>query len=95
MKTVVVEKNNRKFICIIGSEFGGDMCCVQIWEEVRPNWKIFRNRYCTYKTFWVNEYETIKEGIVSMVASYLCDEKREEELNSKWEELQSKWAELE
>jgi hypothetical protein len=88
MKTVIVEKNNRKFICNIGSEFGGAMCCVQIWEEARPNWKIFRNRYCTYKTFWVNKYETIKKGIEAMVDSYLEDEREDEVFEAKWAELE-------
>ena len=88
MKSIIIEKNNRKFICDIGSEFGGAMCCVQISEEVRPNWKIFRNRYCTYKTFWIHEYETIKEGIEAMVDSYLEDEKEDDALEAKWAELE-------
>lgn len=88
MKSITIEKNNRKFICDIGSEFGGAMCCVQISEEVRPNWKIFRNRYCTYKTFWIHEYETIREGIEAMVDSYLEDEKEDDALEAKWAELE-------
>lgn len=88
MKTVVVEKNNRKFICNIGSEFGGSMCCVQIWEEVRPNWKIFRNRYCAYKTFWLSTYKTIREGIERQVERYLEDEREDEIFEAKWAELE-------
>lgn len=88
MKKVVVERNDRKFICDIGSEFGGAMCCVQIWEEVKPNWKIFRNRYCTYKTFWIYKYETIREGIEAMVDSYLEDEREDEIFEAKWAELE-------
>lgn len=88
MKTVVVEIDNRKFICNIGSEFGGAMCCVQIWEEVRPNWKIFRNRYCTYKTFWISTYKTIREGIERQVEHYLEDEREDEAFEAKWAELE-------
>jgi hypothetical protein len=88
MKTVIVEKNNRKFICNIGSEFGGAMCGVQIWEEVRPNWKIFRNRYCAYKTFWLSTYKTIKTGVERMVERYLEDEENEEIITKKWAELE-------
>lgn len=88
MKPIIIEKNNRKFICNISSDFGGAMCCVQIWEEVRPNWKIFRNRYCAYKTFWLSTYKTIKTGVESMVNSYLKDEENEEIITKKWAELE-------
>ena len=88
MKPIIIEKNNRKFICNIGSEFGGAMCCVQIWEEVRPNWKIFRNRYCTYKTFWISTYKTIREGIERQVEHYLEDEREDEIFEAKWAELE-------
>ena len=88
MKPIIIEKNNRKFICNIGSEFGGAMCCVQIWEEVRPNWKMFRNRYCTYKTFWISTYKTIREGIERQVERYLKDEIEDDILEAKWAELE-------
>jgi hypothetical protein len=87
MKPMIVEKNNRKFICNISSDFGGAMCCVQIWEEVRPNWKIFRNRYCDYKTFWLSTYETLKTGVERMVERYLEGEEENNLINEKWKEL--------
>ena len=88
MKPIIIEKNNRKFVCKISSDFDGAMCCVQIWEEVRPNWKIFRNRYCAYKTFWLSTYKTIRTGVESMVNSYLEDEENEEIITKKWAELE-------
>lgn len=87
MKTIIVEKHNRKFICNIDSELGGAMCCVEIWEEVRPNWKFFKDKYCCSKSFWIADFNTILEGIVAMVDRYLEDEGCDKEVAKKWQEF--------
>lgn len=44
MKKVVVEKDSRTFECYANA-IGCAMCEVNIYEVVKPNWKIFRTKY--------------------------------------------------
>lgn len=83
-KPKIIKINGRTFECHYSPEFHGVMCAVSIYEVVRPTWKIFRTSYKAYKTFWVNDYETIYKGIVAMVVAYLEDEADKEYLYNKW-----------
>lgn len=75
----------REFEVYLSSEFRGKMCEVSVWEVVHPNRKFFRTKYRCYKTFWISDFETIKEGIYAMIESYLIDEKEEKLIQEKWE----------
>ena len=75
----------REFDVYLNSEFSGKMCTVSIYEVVRPNWKIFRTKYRAYKTFWISDFDTIKEGVYAMIDSYLIDEEEEKLIHEKWE----------
>lgn len=86
MKKTIVERYGRKFICSVTSEIGGAMCGVSIYEEVRPNWKFFKNKYCCSESFWITEFDSILEGIVAAVDHYLEDEGYNEEIAKKWKE---------
>ena len=87
MKKVIIEGCGRKFICEVEPELGGAMCRVSVWEEVRPNWKIFKNRYCCSKTFWVHDYEKIMNGVYDVIDSYLEDEGFDMSNYYKWKEF--------
>ena len=82
-----VSIKNREFEVYLSSEFHGYMCCVSIYEIVRPTWKIFRTKYRTYKTFWISDFGTIKEGVCAMIDSYIIDEEEERLINEKWKEI--------
>ena len=75
----------REFEVYLSSEFSGRMCAVSIYEVVRPNWKIFRTKYRTFKTFWISDFETIKEGVYAMIDSYIIDEQESKLIQEKWE----------
>lgn len=77
----------REFEVYLSSEFSGRMCAVSIYEVVRPNWKIFRTNLPTYKSFWISDYATIKEGVYAMLESYLADEAEDKEICDKWKEV--------
>lgn len=77
----------REFEAYLTPEFSGRMCAVSLYEVVRPSWKIFRTKYRTYKTFWVSDYATIKEGIYAIIDGYLADEAEGKELCDKWREV--------
>ena len=82
-----INVKNREFEVYLSSEFHGHMCCVSIYEIVRPTWKIFRTTYRAYKTFWISDFETIKEGVCAMIDSYIIDEEEERLINEKWNEV--------
>ena len=66
-KSITVIKNGKTFECECTPELGGAMCGVAIYEVKRPTWRIFRRAYRGYKTFWINDYNTITNGVVGMV----------------------------
>ena len=76
----------REFEVYLSSEFSGKMCEVSVWEIVHPNRKFFRTKYRCYKTFWVSDFETIKEGIYSVLNNYLREEEEENSIEAKWRE---------
>jgi hypothetical protein len=77
-----VRYGEREFYCYCEGAFSGRMCCVHIYEYF-PN-KILKNKYRAYKTFWVDDYETIKEGIYATIESYIKDEEEEAKIVAKW-----------
>lgn len=78
----------REFEVYLTPEVSGKMCAVSIYEVVRPSWKIFRTKYRTYKTFWLSDYATIKEGIYACIDGYLANEEEEKEISNKWKEVE-------
>ena len=77
----------RIFEIYCGSDCGGRMCSVSIYEVIHPNRKIFRMKYRDTKYFWVEDYGTIKEGIFAMIESYIEDETEQDKINKKWGEM--------
>lgn len=69
------------------SYFNGRMCTVSIYEVVHPKSKIFRTKYRDTKSFWIEDYDTIKEGIFATIESYIKDEAEQDEINKKWGEM--------
>ena len=88
-KSITVIKNGQTFECECTPELGGSMCGVAIYEVKRPTWRIFRRAYRGYKTFWVNDYNTITDGVVGMVEDYLEIQKLNEEYDEKWKEFEN------
>lgn len=86
MKKVVVEKEGLTFECY-ANPIGCAMCEVNIWEVVRPKWKIFRTKYQDSLSFFIDDFDSIAEGIESCVSQFLKREELEEERMRKWKEL--------
>lgn len=87
-----MEKRNilfggREFEVYCESQFNGSMCSVNIFEVVHPNRKLFRTKYRDTKSFWIDDYETIKQGIFAMLDKYINDEQESERISQKWKEL--------
>lgn len=79
-----VRYGEREFECYCLSELNGKMCGVDIYEIVHPNRKFFRRKHRAYKTFWISDYTTIKDGIYAMIDSYIEDEVKEQMIIQKW-----------
>ena len=77
----------REFEVYLTPEINGAMCSVCINEVIHPNRKFFRTKHRCYKTFWISDYETIKEGIYAMIDKYLQDEKEDNLIEAKWNEV--------
>ena len=77
----------REFNVYYESQFSGSMCVVNIYEVVRPNRKLFREKYRDSKSFWISDYETIKQGIYAMLDELEKDEEAEAKRMAKWREL--------
>lgn len=78
----------REFEVYLSSEFSGRMCEVSVWEVVHPNRKFFRTKYRHFQTFWVDDFETIKEGIYHSIECYLECEKEKSLIEAKWKEVE-------
>lgn len=83
MKHIVI-KEGRTFECYPSAELSGKMCGVNIFEVKRPSWRIFRTTYRDHYAFWVDDYESIQEGIESMVRHFLRKEQEEKARYEKW-----------
>lgn len=79
--------SGREFEVRLSPELQGAMCAVSIYEIVHPNRKFFRTKYRGSKTFWISDFETIKEGVCAMIDSYIIDEEEERLINEKWNEV--------
>jgi hypothetical protein len=88
MKRLPIVLNNRNFEVEVVPELRGSMVSVTIYEVTRPKWKIFRCSCRCYKTFWVTDYDTITEGVVSMVQKFLEEEVFEKGIILKWKQFE-------
>lgn len=64
------------------------MCSVNVWEVKRPNWKIFRTSYFGSRCFWIDDYESIQEGIEDIVGWLIIQKVRDHEMAEKWGALE-------
>ena len=89
-KTNIYERDNRKFevITMNVAGFHGFMAETYVCEIIRPNWKIFRTRYISSKSFFTDEYETILEGEIAMLDKILQQEKEDNERRQKWADFE-------
>ena len=81
----IIEKEGRTFECYLSSDCEGKFCVVSIHEIIRPRWRFFRTSYRDIRGFWVDEYDSIMQGVEKMIDYFLAYEKKEEERRIKWE----------
>lgn len=89
MKPVIITRNNRTFEAYVTS-IGCAIIEVNIYEVVRPTWKIFRTKFFSWFSahYFLEDYDTIVDAINEC---FECGWKREEKdaaIRSKWEEFE-------
>lgn len=87
-KAIFDTTDGRTFEFDVYTDFGGIMVCYSIYEVVRPKWKIFRTRYCDDGSFWITDYDSIKEGLRAMLGHYLEEERFKAEIRKKFEDFE-------
>lgn len=87
MKITIVRRG-RTFECYPSAECSGKMCSVNVWEVKRPNWKIFRTSYFGSRCFWIDDYESIQEGIEDIVGWLIRKEEHDNARAEKWGALE-------
>lgn len=83
-------KSARQFECHISDVMGGgSLIEVSVWE-VRPfrKWYQFRTTYFGSKCFWVDDFETIKDGIDHILTKLMEEEEQDNERRKKFEEFE-------
>lgn len=86
VKTYVI--NGRTFECHVSPSCLTNHVSVNIWEVVRPKWKIFRTTYRDSQDFWVFDYKTIDMGVREAIYFYLKQEWKANCICTKWEEFE-------
>ena len=78
--------NGVPLACYVGVGCINGMVEVVVYE-VKPKRKIFKEKYFGSKSFWLSDYETIEQGVLSKIKELL--EEKEEELieQEKWKEF--------
>lgn len=85
-KIYVIE--GRTFECYVSPSCLTNHVSVNIWEVVRPKWKIFRTTYRDSQDFWVFDYKTIDMGVREAIYFYLRQEWKANSVCAKWEEFE-------
>jgi len=56
---------------------------VNVYEVVRPKWKIFRTEFKTSKIIEIEKWENLEEGCIAILKDYLQVEKVQKEIEKK------------
>lgn len=75
---------NREFE-VYGRRYGEMMFEATVYEVVRPTWKIFRTKFSPFIDTWfcIDNYPSIDDGIKTLIAKQLLEDKLEEERTKK------------
>lgn len=86
-KKVVYFLDDKQYNCYVGQGcFSGSVNVLMY--EYRPNKKIFKEKSLGSKWFWLDDYNTIEEGVKTILIKVLVEQKYELEMRRKWEEFE-------
>lgn len=86
-KKVVYILDDKQYNCYVGQGcFSGSVEVLMC--EYRPNKKIFKEKSLGSKWFWLDDYNTIEEGVKTVLIKVLVEQKYELEMQKKWEKFE-------
>jgi hypothetical protein len=80
------EEEQLQFACYVGCGCFQGMVEVTVYE-IRPNKKFFKEKYFGSKWFWLDDYKTIKDGVLTKLCEMLVEREQELEKQDKWKEF--------
>lgn len=83
----IVDNRTFEVITVMAAGFHGEMAECYIYEIIRPNWKIFRKRWLDTKTFWIDDFPTIEDGVKLMLEQVIENENKDTGIQAKWDEF--------
>ena len=86
-KRVMYSYDNRQFACYVGCGCFSGMAEVIIYES-RPNKKLFKEKYVASKSFWLDDFKTIDEGVFDCLIAVIIEEKEQNRIQEKWQEFE-------
>ena len=91
-RTDVYDYCGRTFevVTVMEAGFHGAMASAHIYEVIHPSWKFFRTRWLDTKSFWIDDFDTIAEGVETMLRRLLEKEYHDKETMKKWEDFTNK-----
>lgn len=85
IKKIIFTHENRTFKAVVRPDCTG-MGAV-FFYELKPNTKIWKWRYRDSFNFWVEDYETIEEGVRTKFAKMMGEEADRIAIAKKWEDF--------
>ena len=55
--------------------------------EIRPDKKFFKEKHFGSKWFWLDDYKTIKDGVLTQLCEMFEERRKELEKQDKWKEF--------
>ncbi len=86
--TYIINGRTFEVVTVMVAGFKGALAESYIYEVIRPSWKIFRTRIIDSKSFWIDEYDTIEQGVKKMLALVLKEEGDEIIQRLKWQDFE-------
>lgn len=89
MAVIKKSHNGKEYEIHTYQDFDGAMVCGNIYEVVRPTWKIFRTSpYGKHFYFWINAFPTVREGVDFYFDDYIADVLQTQENCRKYAEFE-------
>lgn len=83
--------NNKTYVCYVGQGCFSSSVEVSMWERTRPNNRIFKgDKYKGSDWFWVEEYNTIEDGVLDCIDRLTAKENERDNISKKWKEFENK-----
>lgn len=86
-KKVTYTLDGKQYNCYVGQGCFSGSVSVLIYEY-KPNKKIFKEKLLDSKLFWLDDCDTIEEGVKMALAKVLAEQDHDLEMQKKWKEFE-------